>query len=94
VKGLRSSSIPRSAIGSVRDQEFRNPALECRGRHVKRGVGRIEVVSDVGEEEGGRLLTCSAQLGRLRRESRTVGYTPGHLVDIATHDHMDEIKEG
>ena len=52
VKRLRSPAIFRSAIGSVRNQEFRDLAPKCRSSHVESRVARIEVVSDIGEEKG------------------------------------------
>ena len=93
MKWFRSASILRSAPGSVRHQELRNRAPKCRSSHVESGVARIKVVSDVGEEKGRGLLTCSALVGRRRREGRTAGQTPGHLVDVPVHDHADEIKK-
>jgi hypothetical protein len=51
VKRLRSPAIFRSAIGPVRNQEFRDPTPKCCGRHVESRIARIEVVSDFGKEK-------------------------------------------
>jgi hypothetical protein len=51
VKRLCASAISRSAIGAVRDQEFRNRTPKCGGSHVECRIARIKIVSDVGEEE-------------------------------------------
>jgi len=93
VKRFRASTIFRPAIGSVRHQQLRDRAPKCRGSHVERCVARIEVVSDVGEEECRCLLTCSAHIGGHRRKSRTASQTPGYLVEVAIDDHPDEIKK-
>ena len=39
------------------------------------------------------LLTCSADVGRRGRKSRTARQTPGHFVDVSVYDHADEIKK-
>jgi hypothetical protein len=93
MKRLRSSTIFRSAVGSMRDQKFRNLTPKCRGSHVESRIARIEVVSDFGEEKGRGLPTCSAHVGRRSGKSRTDGQTPGHPVDVPVHDHADEIKK-
>jgi hypothetical protein len=62
MKRLRPATIPRSAIGSMLDQEFRNRPPKCRGSHVESGVARVEVMSDVGEEERSGFLTPRTHL--------------------------------
>jgi hypothetical protein len=50
MKGLRASTIFRSAIGSMRNQKFRNFTPKCPGGHVERRVARIEIVSEIRKD--------------------------------------------
>jgi hypothetical protein len=93
MKWLGSSTILRSATGSVRHQELRNRSPKCRGRHVERGVARVEVVSDVGEEKRRGLLTCRADVGPHRGKRRSGSHTPGHFVEVPVHDDANEFKK-
>jgi hypothetical protein len=63
---LRSSAVPRPAVRSIRDQEYRHLTPKCRSGHMQGRVARIEVVSDVREVEGRTLLACRAHGGRRR----------------------------
>jgi hypothetical protein len=58
-----ASSISRSAVGSVRDQELGNWAPKCRRSHVESRIAAIEVVTDIGKEETGGCLSRRANLG-------------------------------
>jgi hypothetical protein len=77
MKWFRSASIPRSAIGSMRNQEFCNRAPKCRGRHVESRIAAIEVVSDLDEEKGRRQLPRRALVGSRSGKTRIAGQAAG-----------------
>jgi hypothetical protein len=77
MKWFRSASIPRLAIGSMRNQEFCNRAPKCRGRHVESRIAAIEVVSDLDEEKGRRQLPRRALVGRRSGKTRIAGQAAG-----------------
>ena len=58
VERLRSSAIPRAAICPMGYQQCRDRPPKCSRGHVEGRVARVEVVSDVGKEEGRALLAC------------------------------------
>ena len=91
---LCASSISRSAVGSVRDQDLGNRAPKCRRRHVESRIAAIEIVTDIFEEEVGGCLSRRADRGRRRGQGRRACQTAGHLVKRPAYDEPNEIKEG
>jgi hypothetical protein len=56
---FRSSSISRSGVGSVRNQELGNRAPKCRRSHMEGRIAAIQIVTDIGKEE-----VCGSLPGR------------------------------
>ena len=83
---LRSPAVPRSTIGTMSDEQFRDLWLKCSRSHVKGGIASVKVMSDLREIEGRCALPRRPDGGRPRGQFRNISQTSGDLADVPSDD--------
>ncbi len=63
MKRLRSTTVLRTTVCLMPYQKRHNLIPKCRRGHVQSRVASIEVMSNVGKEEGGAIAACRAYVG-------------------------------